>query len=122
VRCKTEPTKQEKTKQGKGKGVTRIRSKVSSIYQDPMSSSRSSGGGVGGSNNKSASRRAALAKLVGDKRKRLEGLSSTETVLDSAALDEDDVYDVLDEDEYRNLVESRRQREDFVVDDGASIL
>jgi DNA polymerase alpha subunit p180 N terminal len=33
--------------------------------------------------------------------------------------DEDDVYDVLEEEEYEKLVESRRQREDFVVDDGA---
>jgi hypothetical protein len=33
--------------------------------------------------------------------------------------DEDDVYDILPEDEYEKLVESRRQREDFVVDDGA---
>jgi hypothetical protein len=33
--------------------------------------------------------------------------------------EEDDVYDILPEDEYEKLVESRRQREDFVVDDGA---
>jgi hypothetical protein len=32
--------------------------------------------------------------------------------------EEEDVYDVVDEEEYRSLVESRRQREDFVVDDG----
>ena len=34
---------------------------------------------------------------------------------------EDDapVYDVLDESEYEELVRTRRQREDFVVDDGA---
>jgi hypothetical protein len=32
--------------------------------------------------------------------------------------EEEDVYDVYDEDEYQKLVESRRQREDFVVDDG----
>jgi hypothetical protein len=29
-----------------------------------------------------------------------------------------DVYDVLDEEEYREYVERRREREDFVVDDG----
>ena len=34
-----------------------------------------------------------------------------------AAADDDAVYDVVDEDEYRQLVESRRDREDFVVDD-----
>lgn len=32
--------------------------------------------------------------------------------------EEEDVYDLVDQDEYKNLVESRRQREDFVVDDG----
>jgi DNA polymerase alpha subunit p180 N terminal len=36
--------------------------------------------------------------------------------------DEEDVYEVLDESEYQKLVESRRQREDFVVDDGACTL
>lgn len=34
--------------------------------------------------------------------------------------EEDNVYDVLDEEEYEHLVRDRRQREDFVVDDGAS--
>ncbi len=29
-----------------------------------------------------------------------------------------DVYDVLDEEEYREYVQRRREREDFVVDDG----
>jgi hypothetical protein len=33
--------------------------------------------------------------------------------------DEEDVYDVYEEEEYQKLVDSRRQREDFVVDDGA---
>lgn len=34
-------------------------------------------------------------------------------------LDEDDaVFDVLDDDEYAELVESRRNGQDFVVDDG----
>lgn len=32
--------------------------------------------------------------------------------------DEAPVYDVLDEDQYEELVRTRRQREDFVVDDG----
>ena len=31
--------------------------------------------------------------------------------------EEDDVYDEVDEDTYKELVKSRRQREDFVVDD-----
>ena len=34
--------------------------------------------------------------------------------------EEEDVYDLVDQNEYQNLVESRRQREDFVVDDGTS--
>ena len=36
--------------------------------------------------------------------------------------EEEDVYDLVDQDEYRNLVESRRQREDFVVDDGRFLI
>ena len=31
---------------------------------------------------------------------------------------EDDVYDKYDEDEYREVVKRRGEREDFVVDDG----
>ena len=34
--------------------------------------------------------------------------------------EEEDVYEMVDQEEYKNLVESRRQREDFVVDDGTS--
>lgn len=34
--------------------------------------------------------------------------------------EEEDVYEYVEEEEYRKLVESRRQREDFVVDDGMS--
>ena len=33
--------------------------------------------------------------------------------------EEEDVYDVLDEESYKQTVNSRREREDFVVDDGA---
>jgi DNA polymerase alpha subunit A len=32
--------------------------------------------------------------------------------------EQDDVYEYVEEEEYRKLVESTRQREDFVVDDG----
>ena len=31
--------------------------------------------------------------------------------------DEQDVYDEVNEDDYRSMVEKRREREDFVVDD-----
>ncbi len=32
--------------------------------------------------------------------------------------DPGDIYDVVEEEDYRNLVDKRRDREDFVVDDG----
>jgi len=32
--------------------------------------------------------------------------------------EEEDVYDEVDEESYRDLVKKRREREDFVVDDG----
>ena len=33
-------------------------------------------------------------------------------------LEEEDVYDIVDEEKYGELVDSRRMGEDFVVDDG----
>jgi hypothetical protein len=33
--------------------------------------------------------------------------------------EQDDVYEYVEVEEYRKIVESRRQQEDFVVDDGA---
>ncbi len=63
---------------------------------------------------KKAAKRAAMNRFKNNRR---NGLN----VLDDDAghfKEEEDVYDVVDQDEYRNLVESRRQREDFVVDDG----
>jgi len=33
--------------------------------------------------------------------------------------EEENVYDLVNQEEYKDLVEMRRQREDFVVDDGA---
>jgi DNA polymerase alpha subunit A len=36
--------------------------------------------------------------------------------------EQDDVYEYVEEEEYRKLVESTRQREDFVVDDGTYII
>lgn len=60
--------------------------------------------------------KAALAKFREDKRKRLMG----EDEPDFEIKEEEDVYDIVDESEYQTLVNSRRQREDFVVDDGTS--
>jgi hypothetical protein len=45
-------------------------------------------------------------------------LDPEEDIFDGNIREEEDVYDIMDEEEYRSLVESRRQREDFVVDDG----
>ena len=61
-----------------------------------------------------------MERLRNTRRKRdLGELDAEEDILDGANYrEEEDVYDVVDEDEYRSLVESRRQREDFVVDDG----
>jgi DNA polymerase alpha subunit A len=58
--------------------------------------------------------------LRNNRRKRdLGELDAEEDVLDGGNYrEEEDVYDVVNEDEYQSLVQSRRQREDFVVDDG----
>ena len=45
-------------------------------------------------------------------------MGEDEDLFDANMKEEEDVYDVVDEDEYQSLVNSRRQREDFVVDDG----
>lgn len=63
-----------------------------------------------------ASRSAARARFRDDRRKR--ALGEDEDLLEANVKEEEDVYDVVDEDEYKTLVNSRRQREDFVVDDG----
>ena len=63
---------------------------------------------------KRAAKRAAMNRF---KNNRKNGLN----VLDDDAghfKEEEDIYDLVDNEEYKNLVESRRQREDFVVDDG----
>ena len=67
-----------------------------------------------------SSKKAAALKRLKEERARNElGLGGNK--LDEYQVeDPGDVYDVLEEDEYRKLVESRRQREDFVVDDGES--
>ncbi len=65
-----------------------------------------------------ASRKAALAQIREAKRKRIMGEEDTDELFDSKVKEEEDVFDVVDEDEYQKLVNSRREREDFVVDDG----
>lgn len=60
-----------------------------------------------------AKKSAALAALREGRRGRLD---------DYEVKDEEDVYEIMDEDEYQQLVEKRRQREDFVVDDGEQFL
>ena len=63
-------------------------------------------------------KKAALAAL----RQRRSGLAATSSKLEEYEVaDEGDVYDVVDEAEYEELVEKRRQREDFVVDDGTYV-
>ncbi len=59
-------------------------------------------------------RKAALEAL----RNRKSGLVASSRTEEYEVQDEGNVYDVVDEDDYRKLVEHRREREDFVVDDG----
>ena len=75
------------------------------------------------SSSRKSSKKAALERLRNNRRKRdLGELDAEEDVLDGGNYrEEEDVYDVVNEDEYQNLVESRRQREDFVVDDGECV-
>ena len=61
-------------------------------------------------------RKAALARFRSAKRKR--ELGETQDAFEGNIREEDDVYDIVEEEDYKSLVESRRQREDFVVDDG----
>jgi hypothetical protein len=65
-----------------------------------------------------ASKKAALAKFRDAKRKRIMGEDEPDDLFGGTMKEEEDVYDVVDEDQYQTLVNSRRQREDFVVDDG----
>ena len=69
-----------------------------------LSSSRSS------SNSKKASALQAL------KERRLNG--STKTRTEEYEIGNDDLFDEVDEEEYTDIVQQRREREDFVVDDG----
>lgn len=63
-----------------------------------------------------AERKAAMERFRLAKRKR--DMGEDEDIFEANMKEEEDVYDVVDEEAYANLVNSRRQREDFVVDDG----
>jgi len=66
-------------------------------------------------------RRLALANLKSARSGRLSSaLDGMDDVVDDRK--NGDVYDVMDEEEYREYVERRREREDFVVDDGESLV
>ncbi len=84
------------------------------------SSSSSSGWNAGGPSKLTSKqqRKLALASLKSARSGRLS--SALDEVLrdDRGDARNGDVYDVLDEEEYRDYVERRREREDFVVDDG----
>jgi hypothetical protein len=63
------------------------------------------------------SKREALEKL----RARKEGRALSSRT-EEFEVKENDIYEQMDEDEYQKLVEARREREDFVVDDGKSLI
>ena len=62
-----------------------------------------------------SSRKEAILRARQARNRRLEGASALD---DYEVKDEGNVYDEVAEENYHRLVESRRQREDFVVDDG----
>jgi DNA polymerase alpha subunit A len=64
------------------------------------------------------SSRAKKSAALQDLKSRRSGHSSGTRVEDYQITKEDDVYDKYDEDEYREVVKRRGEREDFVVDDG----
>ena len=63
--------------------------------------------------------KAAALKALRDRRSGLAGAPDSTRTDDYEFQYEGDVYDVVAEEDYEDLVEKRRQREDFVVDDGA---
>jgi hypothetical protein len=63
-------------------------------------------------------KKAALARFRDIRRKRDMGELDVEEDVFNSIREEEDVFDIVDEDEYHKIVEARRQRDDFVVDDG----
>ena len=63
--------------------------------------------------------RSTKSKALAELRARRNGLSAVSRT-EEYEVKEDDVYEKVDESEYKELVQRRREREDFVVDDGKS--
>ncbi len=61
--------------------------------------------------------RANKSKALAAIKARRNGLVATSRT-EEYEVKEDDIYEKLDESEYEELVQRRREREDFVVDDG----
>lgn len=73
----------------------------------------------------SKQRKKQAASLAALKSARSGRRSAGISALDDAVEDDTnnaDVYEVMDEAEYRDYVHRKRQREDFVVDDGKEVL
>ena len=62
-------------------------------------------------------KRQALASLKSARSGRSGQLDALDSLLDDTK--NNDVYETMDEQQYREYVERKREREDFVVDDGA---
>lgn len=57
------------------------------------------------------------SRALADLKARRNGLAAT-TRTEEYEVKEDDIYEEVQENEYQELVQRRREREDFVVDDG----
>ena len=64
-----------------------------------------------------ASKAAALRAMREARSRQDQGIDASR-IDEYEVKDEGEVYEEVDEAQYQRLVESRRQREDFVVDDG----
>lgn len=64
--------------------------------------------------------RSTKSKALADLRARRNGLSAISRT-DEYEVKDEDVYEKVGESDYQELVQRRREREDFVVDDGKFI-
>lgn len=62
--------------------------------------------------------RKKTSKALADMKARRNGLAAGSRT-EEYEVKEEDIYEKVDEEEYKELVQRRREREDFVVDDGA---